>query len=97
MSEVSWFPQAGAWHVLVPPKSSACRIELLEPPAKVVTPPDPADVPPKACRLCLRDVAMSFVEDEPLDEAKARGYEMVEPLADDERPLVDLVEGGGGG
>lgn len=80
-----WFPHGSAWHVLTEhdPTASECGISLLAPPQRTVASTEEDPVPPNPCRRCFVELGLRDVEDEPLDEALARGYEVFDP-SDDE-------------
>ena len=68
----------GRWHVLAGGAATECGVSFVAVP-RVVEAEDEA-LPPDPCRACLLTRAMRDVEDEPLAEARARGYEEAEPL-----------------
>lgn len=72
MTTRSWFRFNGAMHVRKSDTHGLCGVQPLKMPASVGIPE--GDVPDGYCRTCLLEVGKSWVEDEPMAEAKARGY-----------------------
>lgn len=86
MASTSWFKFNGRWHALTAHgHRGECGIEPLTMP-ETVTPEDPFEVPPDHCPRCLVEVGKGWVEEEPLDVAKARGF-YEEPLPESDEAL----------
>ena len=82
MIGVEWFRHGDTWHTLRAGRDrvAECGLTLLHPPKATASTED-QPVPPVPCPKCLIEVGMREVEDEPLDEALARGF--LPPGADD--------------
>lgn len=75
-----WYPYGERWHAIKETASEGARTESLcgqvldGAPPHVVESTETDLYPPNPCATCQMEVAMADVEDEPLAEAKARGY-----------------------
>lgn len=67
-----WVRFERRWHSLNGDAETLCGVRFLEAPKAVEA--DDDEVPPEPCGTCLVDLAMADVEDESLEDAKARGY-----------------------
>lgn len=85
MIDAVWFHYEGSWHIHAEGATALCNLELLEAPP-LVTPGPEDPPPPNPCRKCILQWGMTFVEDEPLEDAIARGYLPVDPLPVDFEP-----------
>lgn len=76
-----WFRHGGSWHALTEDDGSEaeCGLRLLAPPKHPVVATAESPVPPSPCRRCFVEVGLRDVEDEPLGDALARGYERFDP------------------
>lgn len=72
-----WFRYQGRWHASAGPVddgwSSVCAIVLVDNP-QITQATEDEPVPPGHCTRCLVSLAMEDCEDEPLDDALARGF-----------------------
>lgn len=78
MIGVGWFERKGQWHTLRAddPKTTECGIQFLHEP-KVILSTKESPAPPNPCSTCFVAIGMREVDDEPLDDALARGFESV--------------------
>lgn len=81
-----WFPYGPRWHAVKVSASEVtegrCGIVLVGPPPPLTERPVDAAFPPDACHACKIEVAMDDAIDEPIEDARARGYEPWRPDPD---------------
>lgn len=80
MIGTEWFEVGGMWHIVTLGDSAKaeCGLTMRSAPATVASTAE-SPWPPKPCMACAVRAQERYMEEEPLDEALARGFRPADP------------------